>query len=403
MSNYIFGQGTPWTYDQLQQKRQIAQQLMTNMGAPKNVGEGLNAIGDALLARGIEKRAAKEEERMRGEAEALWSQVSGGGNVDAIVSALGNPMIANNPGQRMVLEQQMKRMFAPPPAPPKPIEVGGVLLDPVTFEPIFDSRQDDIPDSIQALDMRAQRAGLQPGTPEYNEFMLTGGKSGPLVDMSGMNVGGQEVDTRPMVGAPPAGFQRRWNEELQSWVDEPIPGGKEDTTDKDANRDRQGKLKLGTTLESLNLNIAEIEDGGLPVTGAVGDFRRTGIGRAITGSGAVDFENRTSQITTSAALSEVQNMRDNSPTGGAVGQLTDAEREAIGNSVTALNSSTSGAEYLRAAKAYRELALNLAYGEGMWELGEDGSVSVRGAPQAPQPDAQPGGRIRYDAEGNRIP
>jgi hypothetical protein len=167
MSNYIFGQGTPWTYDQLQQKRQIAQQLMTNMGAPKNVGEGLNAIGDALLARRINKKAAAEEERMRGEAEALWSQVSGGGNMDAIVSALGNPMIADNPGQRMVLEQQMKQMFAPPPKPPKPIEVGGVLLDPVTFEPIFDSRTNDqdMPNEVQLYEYYAEQeraAGREP-------------------------------------------------------------------------------------------------------------------------------------------------------------------------------------------------------------------------------------------------
>lgn len=39
------------------------------------------------------------------------------------------------------------------------------------------SRQQTVPDSIRALDLRAERAGLQPGTPEYNQFMLTEGKA----------------------------------------------------------------------------------------------------------------------------------------------------------------------------------------------------------------------------------
>lgn len=179
------------------------------------------------------------------------------------------------------------------------------------------------------------------------------------------------------IGTIPQGYEAFVDENGQRSM-RPVAGGPADTSEKDENKDRQSKLKLGTTLDSLNLNIAEIENGGLPVTGAIGDFRRTGIGRALTGSGAVDFGNRTDQVTTSAALAEVQNMRDNSPTGGAVGQLTDSERIAIGNSVTALNNSTSAEEYLRAAKAYRKLALDLAYGEGMWDFNSDGELVTKG-------------------------
>lgn len=149
-------------------------------------------------------------------------------------------------------------------------------------------------------------------------------------------------------------------------------------------KDNQTQLKLGTTLESINLNLGEIENGGLPVTGVIGDARRTWVGRALTGDSAVDFGNRTNQITDQAALSEVQNMRDNSPTGGAVGALTDNERVAIGNSVTAINSSTSPEEYARAAKAYRKLALDIAYGEGTWTLDQTGQP-ILAAPAASPP------------------
>lgn len=139
---------------------------------------------------------------------------------------------------------------------------------------------------------------------------------------------------------------------------------------KEANKDTDQQLKLGMTLQNIHLNIKEIEDGGLPVTGVGGEARRTWVGRATTGEGAMAFQNRNNQITDAAALDEIQRMRDNSKTGGAVGQLTDSERVAIGNSITAMNTAVDDAEYLRAAKAYRELALNLAYGEGNWALNE---------------------------------
>ncbi len=186
-----------------------------------------------------------------------------------------------------------------------------------------------------------------------------------------------------------AGLPQGWRYDRKAGVAEPIPGGPDfieaqENEGKEANKDRQTKLKLGTSLTSIGLNLAEIEDGGLPVTGAVGDARRTWFGQLVTGSDAVDFGNRTNQITDSAAFAQIQNMRDNSPTGGAVGQLTDKERTSIGNAVTALNNSTSAGEYTRAAKAYRKLALDLAYGEGRWQMLDDGSFEA-----VPEGAAQP--------------
>ena len=189
-----------------------------------------------------------------------------------------------------------------------------------------------------------------------------------------VNAGGQGVPGLSKLGE---GYAYRYNPDGTPMLDEnglpmaaPVTGGPKDNSAKEANKDRQANLKLGTTLTSIGLNIDEIENGGLPVTGAVGDFRRTNIGRTLTGASAVDFDNRTNQITDSAAFAEIQNMRDNSPTGGAVGQLTDKERAAIGNAVTALNSSTSADEYLRAAKAYRKLALDPCLWRG--QLATDG-------------------------------
>lgn len=62
----------------------------------------------------------------------------------------------------------------------QPIEVGGVLLDPVTYQPIFDSRQGanaNLPAEVISLQWRAEQAGLTPGTPEYEDFMRNAGRN----------------------------------------------------------------------------------------------------------------------------------------------------------------------------------------------------------------------------------
>lgn len=41
-----------------------------------------------------------------------------------------------------------------------------------------------IPESVQALNMRAQQAGLVPGSPEYQQFMISGGKEGTNITVN---------------------------------------------------------------------------------------------------------------------------------------------------------------------------------------------------------------------------
>ena len=54
---FIYGGETGRTYADMTRAREIAKALMQGTEAPKNVGEGLNAIGSALLAKAQTKRA----------------------------------------------------------------------------------------------------------------------------------------------------------------------------------------------------------------------------------------------------------------------------------------------------------------------------------------------------------
>lgn len=80
--SFIFGEGTDLTYEDVQRKRKIADSLMaaTMRGRSKNVGEGLSAIGRALMYRAMDKKATAGRDRLDSEASDLWGSVFGGGD-----------------------------------------------------------------------------------------------------------------------------------------------------------------------------------------------------------------------------------------------------------------------------------------------------------------------------------
>jgi hypothetical protein len=95
MQNFIFGGNTPWSYDQLQRQRQVADAMAASLGTPKNVGEGLAAVGKALAVRGINRRADKEEAAQRDAFDAKWGQLFGGGSAMPVSA----PQMASAPAR----------------------------------------------------------------------------------------------------------------------------------------------------------------------------------------------------------------------------------------------------------------------------------------------------------------
>jgi len=78
--SFIFGGNTGMSYEDVQRKRAIAEQLIAaNTRTPQNVGEGLHAIGRALAGRAIEKRTAKADEDNRSKFGEQFASAFGGG------------------------------------------------------------------------------------------------------------------------------------------------------------------------------------------------------------------------------------------------------------------------------------------------------------------------------------
>lgn len=133
------GGGQKLSPEQVRQRNAIAQQLMSQTQAPTTFGGGLARVGDTLRGIHMQNTATEAEEAGRAEAsevvQALLANPEAG--VSDYAGALGNEWL--DPGSSAVLgallEQKLKAQ-----QPKDPIEVGGVLLDPETYEPIFDSR-----------------------------------------------------------------------------------------------------------------------------------------------------------------------------------------------------------------------------------------------------------------------
>lgn len=168
---------------------------------------------------------------------------------------------------------------------------------------------------------RLPGASLDPGG-IYN--VTPDGKITP-VNRTGVTVNvGDQVGNRPIVDKPPKGYQRRWDDAKGTYVDEPIPGSAADTETNAA----ETKLDLAVADYDRKFSLVEskvdeaiqkVEEGGRLVSG---------YGSLLSGlpeSGARDLQAVIDTIRANLGFEELQAMRDASPTGGALGQVTERE------------------------------------------------------------------------------
>jgi len=115
-----------------------------------------------------------------GTADAIQAGQAQQGINPAIIEALSNPAASEQTRKiaGMLLQQQMQSQD---PSNQLDMKYKQAQIDALNAKP------DKIPDSVRALDIRAQQAGLQPGTKEYQQFMISGGSGPQTVINTGSN------------------------------------------------------------------------------------------------------------------------------------------------------------------------------------------------------------------------
>ena len=76
---YSFGGDTGISYEQLQQRRKMVDRLrLQNSQTPKNVGEGIQAIARALVARGVDRQNVEADKKMQDSLNSAFEDILGG-------------------------------------------------------------------------------------------------------------------------------------------------------------------------------------------------------------------------------------------------------------------------------------------------------------------------------------
>jgi len=268
------------------------------------------------------------------------------GNTDAALNMLDTRIAAaENTGTPQSLEEAQRLRAIRGEAEIDPVGFATANLANLTAQGALDSsalktvleasgQSSEATTAFQTLDLRARAAGLTPGTPEYQRFMLEGG---PQVGLS-LTVGADgsvQVAQGPGVTGMGAGVGQTGplgQGEALVQTDAgleivPIPGGAAARAAEEAERRAEGRQtqvqRAGqTVIQDLQRALDLIPELGALARGegVVGGVARTGQAR-IPGTVA----NRITQFTESAlsnvGLDTLQQMRENSPTGGALGQV----------------------------------------------------------------------------------
>lgn len=202
----------------------------------------------------------------------------------------------------------------------------------------------NVPDAVKSLDLRAQRAGLQPGSPEYNNFFITQGVKPPA-----------------NVGAPPAGYQIVYDAQGNPSSMAPIPGSpaalEADAQKKVLANQQSGKSTSSDVItNAARLARETLQAPGLPATGMIG-----GALSNLPETNAAELRRQVGVLTSNATVENLNAMRAASPTGGALGSVTEKEGAMLAAKSGALDPNSPN--FARDLEDYERTLLRVVHGQ----------------------------------------
>ena len=204
--------------------------------------------------------------------------------------------------------------------------------------------------AIGARDALAMARGGEATAAQRNfEFLVSQGLP-PGQAMERAFGGGVTVNTgdqRPQVGTIPQGYQMVQDPETGAYRMEPIPGGPaeaeaESAAEAAAKRGSQATRAAGVVLEDIDALQETLRKSKLPITGAIGSLVRN-----IPGTDAYDASAMIQTIAGNIGFDRLQQMREASPTGGALGAVSERELSTLQSVLGSLDQAQSQAQFER--------------------------------------------------------
>ncbi|NKX42100.1 hypothetical protein HGG71_11580 [Rhodobacteraceae bacterium R_SAG2] len=173
------------------------------------------------------------------------------------------------------------------------------------------------------------------------------------------NVNVNTSDGAPMLGTIPQGYEAIKDPETGTFTMRPVPGGPEDNTEKEAIADEGTRRSGDVVIQDIDRVIAKMEDGGLPVAGMAG-----GLLSNIPGTDAHDASKLINTIKANVGFDRLQQMRDSSPTGGALGAINQSEMTLLNSALGSLEQSQSGEQFTENLMRLRTIYEEIVHGAG---------------------------------------
>ena len=263
-----------------------------------------------MQIRADQRRGVEKEEQKTAEEEARRQQMLGQLGLSPQERALAQ-LFPEQAGE--IIGQRFK-----PAAPIKGEAINDRLVNPYTGEEIGDYRDPEAP-NYKTITLQDGEYEFIPGQPESLRKL---GDSPVKSSLVSINTGDGSPGSRPIIGDPPKDYQARYNEQTGSYEFEPIPGS-------DAAREREGAaIKAGTTIRLADEQF-ELMSTSIDKAIEQADFWSAGLmAQATSGIGSTPARNLRATIDTIVAnigFEKLQEMRETSPTGGALGNVTERE------------------------------------------------------------------------------
>jgi len=219
-----------------------------------------------------------------------------------------------------------------------------------------------------ALMRRAAAAGLQPGTEDYKKFMLTGGDifgAGAPVEFGTLDKGTMMVQGRDDQGN-------------LTYKVVPIPGSKAAADVEKSKQIEQKKSSTKATMTETILNEAE------KARGLISKYS-TGVGayalQNLPETDARALAGHVKSLNAQATIETLTAMRQESPTGGALGNVTNSENRMLAAKAGALDPLAGADVFAAQLDDYERTLLQIVHGN---EAGRAIFEQTRGArPNAP--------------------
>lgn len=220
---------------------------------------------------------------------------------------------------------------------------------------------------------------MYPNDPEAQRRYIEQKATKPLVQMG---------DTGPQIGTIKPGWQVEKTPE-GAWRMSPIPGGPAAQEQEKAAAAAQGRQShetraAGVVLEDIGRIKKRIENSVLPVTGFFGSLIKE-----IPGTNAYDVSALTQTARANIGFDRLQQMREESPTGGALGQVSNLEINTLQAVLGNLDQAQSEKQFLenlnRLEKIYKRIMDKAAAYPNAEKYGFSGGAAAGGAAAGAKP------------------